>query len=218
MTVPNPNMYNNVDPTTVRAISWGALIAGQWTRNYMARPCASGLLAVGRRWPEWPLGKPPTWMEFVSASEISGADRRWLVAHVLLRDRRRLVAWAVDCAEAVIHLTGASEISARTDVIDPLRAWTAGDDSIELRVVHSRAWTIYGIYCTAAGAAAAAATATATATVASAAVYAATSAAAEAAEAAAARAAARAARAADAMLLLALPHLAALESGPSARP
>ena len=23
MTVPNPNMYNNVDPTTVRAISWG---------------------------------------------------------------------------------------------------------------------------------------------------------------------------------------------------
>ncbi len=32
MTVPNPNMYNNVDPTTVRAISWGALIAGRVTR------------------------------------------------------------------------------------------------------------------------------------------------------------------------------------------
>ncbi len=126
----------------VLAISWADLTAGVWTPCYTMRPCADGLLAVGRRWPEWSRGTPPTWAEFVAAREITAADRRWLVARVLLRDRRRLVAWAVDCAESVVCHAGKYETQIRAEVIAPVRAWIAGDDSIDLRAVSDRAWRI----------------------------------------------------------------------------
>jgi hypothetical protein len=134
------------DPTAARAISWDTLITGRWDPAFTDRPCSGlgegnrgyGLLAVGRHWRKWRTGSPPTWAEFVDAEEIAADDRRWLIARALLCDRRRLVAWVVDCAEAVIHLTHTSEVSIRLKVIVPLRAWIAGD-AVSLSAVRQRA-------------------------------------------------------------------------------
>lgn len=192
------------------AISWDDLTAGVWTPHYTQRPCAEGLRAVGRRWPEWSCGTPPTWAEFVAAPTIAAADRRWLVAHVLLRDRRRLVAWAVDCAEAVGGRVDKHETQAQicAEVIAPLRTWISGG-SISLHAVRGRAWRIQSVDVGAAAIAAAYA--------ADAAAYAANCASTDAASYAYAATYAAAAAAGtvtgdddddDRMLMLALPHLA----------
>lgn len=124
------------------AISWTELTAGVWTPHYTQRPCAPGLIGVSRRWPAWRTGTPPTWAEFVAAREIFVGDRCWLVAHVLLVNRRRLVAWAVDCVELVVDRAGPHEAAIRAEVIAPLRAWATGDNAISPHAVSDRAWQI----------------------------------------------------------------------------
>lgn len=109
-------------------ISWDELPTDVWVPNYSLR-------ALSRRWPEWPRGAPPTWSDFVAAHEVHAEYRRWLVVATLLRDRRHLVAWLLDCVEVTL---AAVAVGAKLhhEVIAPLRAWAAGDDSVDLDAVN----------------------------------------------------------------------------------
>ena len=75
-------------------IPWAEALAGAWTTNYTARPCADGVLSFGRAFPGWRDGSSlPTWAEVIDCPTISAYDLRWLVARVLLRDRALPLEW-----------------------------------------------------------------------------------------------------------------------------
>jgi hypothetical protein len=150
-------------------ISWAELTAGRWARGFIDQPCTSAVLTAGRVWPAWREGSPPTWAEVLACGELSFSDRRWIVARVLLRDRKLFVAWAIDCAELSAPCAGKWEADVRAVLAD-LRRWCAGE-TVDLVALRERAWEILRAAAAAAYAAAAAAYAAADADAADAATY-----------------------------------------------
>jgi hypothetical protein len=88
----------NIKPTLCP--SWELLGPQHWNA------CKSGLLTVGRLWPAWVTGTPPTITEFAAESRVTLADRVWLLARILYASSREVcLLWAADCAEVALRHT-----------------------------------------------------------------------------------------------------------------
>ena len=82
-------------------------------------------------------------------------DGRWMLWLLVRLDRRRGVGVLVEVVRALCaHLAG-DEVT--VDVLNPLAAWAAGDDTVDVQVVRERAWEIRWATVAAAAARAAAA-------------------------------------------------------------
>ena len=70
----------------------------------------------------------------------SCASAQWMLWVLTRCDRRRGVGVTVEIVRATCAHLAPDEVT--TDVLDPLAAWAAGDDTIDVRAVRERAWEI----------------------------------------------------------------------------
>lgn len=65
----------------------------------------------------------------------------WLLWLLVRLDRRRGIGVTVEVVRATCAHLAPDEVT--TDVLNPLAAWAAGDDSVDVKAVQARAWELY---------------------------------------------------------------------------